>query len=226
MSVAVRRTSNDCGVWPNFGGREVQAPLIFGQWRRPSGHCLWPSYNPAMAIKFKTNARKSLEVILWLANKRPGIDFHAILKLLFFADKRHLNAWGRPIVGDTYKALPYGPVAQTTYDVLKREPLVLEVLQLEDVPFDVVRGYHVYPRRGPNLGKLSESDVEALEQTWAEYSQLNFDQLTQLSHHHPAYKKAEQRGTQQMLYADFLEGENAEPEVIDDLKASAHRIKM
>jgi hypothetical protein len=47
-----------------------------------------------MAIRFQTNPRKALEVIVWFANKRPGIDFHSILKLLFFADKDHLNGMG------------------------------------------------------------------------------------------------------------------------------------
>src|SRR5690606_9928660 len=87
-------------------------------------------------IRFRTNPEKALEVILWFASKREGIDFHSILKLLFFADKYHLNGYGRPIVGDQYKALPYGPVAQTTYDILKREPLVLEELGLEELPFE------------------------------------------------------------------------------------------
>lgn len=72
-----------------------------------------------MTIQFRTNARKALEVILWFA-QRGRTDFHGILKLLFFADKHHLNAYGRPIVGDQYKALPYGRVAQTTYITCRR----------------------------------------------------------------------------------------------------------
>jgi uncharacterized phage-associated protein len=179
-----------------------------------------------MRIRFKTNAHKALEVILWFANKRPGIDFHGILKLLFFADKHHLNEWGRPIVGDNYHALPYGPVAQTTYDLLKREPLALEFFRLEDFPFEVVGRYCVKPLREAGLGKLSESDIEALECTWAEYGGMSFDELTKLSHRHPAYKNAELRGSQQMHYADFLEGDNASDEVIADLAASAHRIRI
>jgi uncharacterized phage-associated protein len=177
-----------------------------------------------MTIRFKTNARKALEVILWFANKRPGIDFHAVLKMLFFADKRHLNEWGRPIVGDVYFALPYGPVAQTTYDLMKRDALALELLQLDDVPFRVEGRYRIIPERAPDLSRLSESDVEALEQTWTEYGHLSFDQLTLISHCHPAYRNAEEAGRQRMLYADFLEGDNATPEVMADLEETAHRI--
>ena len=39
-----------------------------------------------MSIKFKPNATKAVEVILWFATERPGVDFQTILTLLFFAD--------------------------------------------------------------------------------------------------------------------------------------------
>jgi uncharacterized phage-associated protein len=179
-----------------------------------------------VAIKFRVNVRKALEVILWFAEKRPGIDFHAILKLLFFADKYHLNQWGRPIVGDRYEAAPYGPIAQTTYDILRRDPLALELLQMPDLPFEVRGGYLVTGHRPPDLHKLSESDVEALEAAWNKYSHLDFNGLTNASHKHPAYRKAEKEGRQQMNYADFLDEKNASPEVLADLEESAHRMHI
>jgi uncharacterized phage-associated protein len=176
-------------------------------------------------IHFRNNPSKSLEVILWLANKRPGIDFHAILKLLFFADKEHLNEYGRPIVGGTYNALNYGPVSQPTYDILKRDPLAMEVLGADDgLPFKVEGGYRVFADRAADVRKLSKSDVEALELTWQKYSALDFDNLTRVSHEHPAYKNAEEIGRQRMLYEEFLEGPNASLEVVEDLKAAAKRI--
>ncbi len=242
-----------------------------------------------MAIKFKPNAAKAVEVIVWFANKRPGVDFHTILKLLFFADIYHLNQWGRPIIGDTYNALPYGPVAQTTYDLLRREPLALELLRTDDerledrriyaafegaefaleedlepplvnwaanrkwskapplkratkteqtlalqamtfdyerpeLPFSVVREFRVWPRREPDLSRLSQSDLEALNSTWQRLSHLNFRALTKKSHDHPAYKNAEKAGRQMMAYEDFLEGDKAHPEIIEALQESAPRI--
>jgi uncharacterized phage-associated protein len=179
-----------------------------------------------MAIKFRTNVRKALEVILWFANKRPGIDFHAILKLLFFADKYHLNQWGRPIIGDRYEAGPYGPVAQTTYDILRGDPLVYELLQLQQLPFAVTERYRVTANRAPDLDKLSESDIEALDEAWREYSHMDFTNLTDASHEDPAYRKAELEGRRDMLYADFLEGANASAEVLADLEITAPRMRI
>lgn len=180
-----------------------------------------------MSIRFKTNIHKALEVILWFANQRNGIDFHAILKLLFFAEKLHINQYGRPIVGDSYKALPYGPVGQTTYDLLKLDPLALESLQLdEETPFSVQGGHHVHPKRPPNLARLSESDVEALESVWATYGGRSFKELTDLSHAHPAYRRAQAADRRKMLYEDFLEGDAATEARIADLAAVAPRMRI
>jgi uncharacterized phage-associated protein len=181
-----------------------------------------------MAIRFQTNPRKALEVIVWFANKRPGIDFHSILKLLFFADKDHLNEWGRPIVGDRYNALQYGPVAQMTYDILKRDPLALEELKTAstDLPFEVQNSYCVYPHRAPDLDRLSETDVDALEAAWERYAHLDFKERTDESHRHPAYRNAELAGRQTMSYADFLEGEMSNPEVIADLEETGPRLRL
>ncbi|MDM8562335.1 DUF4065 domain-containing protein, partial [Candidatus Marithioploca araucensis] len=59
-------------------------------------------------IEFQFNAKKALEVILWLATKEHNSGYHALLKTLFFAEEYHLNHYGRPIVGDVYLAMEYG----------------------------------------------------------------------------------------------------------------------
>ena len=41
------------------------------------------------------------------------------LKLVFFADRYHLRRYGRPVVRDKYKAMEYGPVASTAYDLIE-----------------------------------------------------------------------------------------------------------
>jgi len=176
-------------------------------------------------IQFRTNIRKALEVILWCADKRGAVDFHTVLKVLFGADLFHLNEYGRPIVGDTYNALPYGPVPQTTYDLLKREPLALEELGTAKLPFEV-EGYTVRPERGPDLTVFSRSDLEALENGWKRFGALGFSARTHESHQHAAWRNAFEAGRQGMDYADFLEGENATPEAIADLAEVASDLRL
>ena len=80
-------------------------------------------------IKFQVNIQKVLEAILYIASNCPEVGFHTICKLFFYSDIYHINKYGRPVFGDEYKALPYGPVPQTTYDILKEDPLLMEALK-------------------------------------------------------------------------------------------------
>jgi uncharacterized phage-associated protein len=167
-------------------------------------------------IRFRPNIRKALEVILWCASKRGAADFHTVLKVLFGAEIAHLNAWGRPIVGDTFHAMEYGPVAVGTYELMKREPLALEALGDLDPPFNV-RGFTVSPRRAPDLSAFSPSELVALEDGWRTYGHLPFSGRTEASHRHPAWQRAWDAGRWRMDWFDFLEGENATPEAREDL---------
>ncbi len=177
-------------------------------------------------IRFRTNARKALEAILWCARRKgEPIDFHTVLKVLFGADVRHLNEYGRPVVGDAYKALPYGPVGQTAYDIMKREPLALSVLNLERLPFDVIKGHFICPTREPDMSVFSRSDIEALEAGWMEYGIFDFDTRTQRSHSHKAYRNALDVGKLCMDYADFLE-DDPDGEKVRDLLEIAEDLRL
>ena len=180
--------------------------------------------NPS-PIHFRVNSCKALEVILWLANKQPGLGFHAILKLIFFADKYHLNRYGRPIVGDRYVAMHYGPVASVTYDILKGDLLAIEMTGEDPLPFGVrhqANRPHVYPNRPARLDLLSESDMEALAHAFATYGHLGFDELYQITHDDPAYRSAEKRGLNTTIrYEDLIEDSGHREEIIQDLRETA-----
>lgn len=171
---------------------------------------------PHQDIRFRPSYRKSLEVILWCANKRGSVDFHTVLKVLFGAEVAHLNHWGRPIVGDTYSAMEYGPVPTGTYELMKREPLALELLGDPDPPFRV-KGYTVTPLRQADLSAFSRSELEALEEGWREYGNAGFADRTARSHQHAAWQRAWDAGRNRMDWADFLEGPNATEEARADL---------
>ena len=58
------------------------------------------------AARYAVHTAKAVETIVWLANAKPGIDVYHVVKCAFFADKDHLNRFGRPIAGDDYDAEP------------------------------------------------------------------------------------------------------------------------
>ncbi|MDE0527407.1 MAG: Panacea domain-containing protein [Truepera sp.] len=113
---------------------------------------------------------------------------HKVLKLLYFAEKSHLENYGRLIMGDDYYALEYGPVPTRVYNAIKTEasericgrsdPCLNERVEC----CLKVTGNRLDALCEPNLDDLSESDVDHLSASVTQYGGLSFDQLSGLSH--------------------------------------------
>lgn len=184
-----------------------------------------PDSNKRM-IRFKSNPDKALEVILWICQRRNPVDFHTALKVLFWADKYHLNEYGRPVIGDVYKAMRYGPVNQLAYDVLKADPLTVEQSPEIADALELAGPFRVNARREPDMRKLSKSDVEALEHGWARCGGADFSRRTDDSHSDPAYKNAEEAGRLRMYWEDFIDESDDRDAKIADLKEVSSMVRI
>ena len=134
-----------------------------------------------MLQSFEFDEKTAVEAILYIAKNSSEPTFHRIAKLLYFADRLHLERYGRFICGDDYVAMKHGPVPSEVYDILKT--LRAAPARLESAgAFTVKGGYTVTPLRDPNLEWLSDSDIECLDQSIKENDSLSFGVLTQKSH--------------------------------------------
>ena len=141
-------------------------------------------------IRYRLNWEKAFEAIVWLANRQPGIGFFHISKVLFYADKMHLQRYGRPITGDVYIAMTYGPVPSGVYDLLKHEPfLPPEILEKLDESLEIDRP-RVRAKRPVREDQFSGSDLRILEEAYQRYSHVPFGDLSDLSHRERAYIEA------------------------------------
>ena len=158
-----------------------------------------------MTARYIPDTAKVLEVILWLTTESPGMDVYHVVKCAYYADKRHLNQYGRPIAGDQYEADEYGPLGQCIYGLLRGRPLEALALELNGGPIPISVGdqdHVVVPGRDPNLGKLSQSDVEALHWAIENYAHMSFRELLELGHEEEAYQRADGG---RMRYEDMLD---------------------
>lgn len=140
---------------------------------------------------------KAIELIVYMAKHAPRKDVYHIFKLLYFADKLHLEKYGRFVTGDHYVAMVNGPVpleVRNIIDSAKGEcwsdfgqtALAFELANSKGN--DIVTA-----SREPDLDWLSESDIECLDAVIQEYGNLSVDALKKLSHD-DAYKKADLNG--------------------------------
>lgn len=167
-----------------------------------------------MSIRFKISYDKAIETIVWLANKKPQIDIYHIVKILFFADKKHLNEYGRPVLGDTYKHMDNGPVPSAVRDIVTQNlflsPRHLQNIK-ESLEIDTKENYYkTAAKRDPNYSYFSKSDLECLEDALAKYGEMTFEELYNLTHQEKCYTKTDDRGT--IDYALMIDDDNPNKE--------------
>jgi len=143
-----------------------------------------------MPYETTCNNEAALAALLYVADKLPKPNMHKVAKILYFADKLHLERYGRQIFGDTYIAMPFGPVPSHVYNLVKEAdpkktgdslfgaPEIASHLRIEwDGNVRLV-----YPEHEPDLDNLSRSDLLCLDESLELFSDLNFKPLSDLSH--------------------------------------------
>ena len=135
-----------------------------------------------MQVQF--DKEKSLNALLYVANRVQRKDFHKIFKIIYFADRQHLADWGRPITGDTYIAMEAGPVPSRLYDMLKivRGDSYLPDMEGLGKYFQVENWMYVRPLQDADLNKLSASEQEAMSEAIEKYATLSYDEIKEKSH--------------------------------------------
>jgi uncharacterized phage-associated protein len=164
-------------------------------------------------ITYKFDALKSLNALLFIANKiaKNGVaDKYATLKILYFAEKKHLSLYGRLITDDRFAALKYGPVPSNSYDILESTFVYRN-------SFQVISNKQIQPVQGPDLDYLSESDIECLSHSIEENITLDFQSLMEKSHDN-AYHEAFDKGIQYMSIESIAIQEGADQNMLGFIK--------
>lgn len=136
-------------------------------------------------IKLQFNLEKSLQAVLYIANRLQRKDFHKIFKILYFSDRDHLSDYGRSITGDSYAAMTDGPVPTNIYDIFKSirgDGFFANRADEFKKYFDVVNWNFILPIQKENLDFLSETDVEKLDNSLSLYGDLSWDEIREKSH--------------------------------------------
>ena len=132
-----------------------------------------------MAEQFSFDREKALAAILFISSQVPNIRYHRLMKILYFADLKHLSMYGRTVIGDRYIAMQHGPVPSNVYNMLKAEN---EYLTWKDKYFSVSFWKHVTPKQDPDMYEFSDSDIECLEFSIKENRNKPWNVLREHSH--------------------------------------------
>ncbi|MDZ4724252.1 MAG: Panacea domain-containing protein [candidate division Zixibacteria bacterium] len=144
-------------------------------------------------IRFTFDEDKFYAVMLILAKKTSRLDALKAAKLLYLADRDHLRAHGKPILGDSYVAMEYGPVPSLSYDILKniRSGIVTNALLRVER-----QSGHQYPVFvaivEPELDYLSQTEMESIDKIIDEYGNNLGTDLVNITHKHKTWTESKE----------------------------------
>jgi uncharacterized phage-associated protein len=156
--------------------------------------------------KAKFDQRKALHALLFVVTHLPKpANVYNALKCLYFADRKHLQEYGRQIYGETFYALEHGPAPSAAYEIIKyangrakwdlQFPEAIELLDVNDI--------HVSARGPADTELLSRSDMACLLDAARKYGKMTFGRLKNLSHQGKAFENADPNG--EMRLADLID---------------------
>jgi uncharacterized phage-associated protein len=165
-------------------------------------------------LKFQFNEKKGVEALTYIASKWPGITAFFASKVIFFAEKRHINSYGRPIVADTFIAMTNGPVPETLYHFIKGwlaeagDPEAINsALHIRQQPYPSIEA-----KRAADKSVLSLSDIECIDAALKFCRGKSFQDLSLITHQDRAW--AEAPVNQPMDYAKMIDDSNPNREMI------------
>ncbi len=142
------------------------------------------------------NHAKYCAVILYLCQKLGG-QVHGkkkLAKLLYFLDFDFYEKNEKSITGDTYRALPMGPVP-AALDEIASEMVRQGVLAVSSVTeHEGLNPTEIYVcKTAPDLSVLDDEEQKMLDRVLLKYGHLNGKQLEELSHAEAPYIGTELR---------------------------------
>lgn len=149
-------------------------------------------------IKNTFDPEKAVEAVLYIASKTPIPDPRFICKILYFADRLHLEKFGRLITGDSYMALANGPVPYAIHYLLNSIILDMSagITDIAKAVFDIERCGNLYlvrAKRDVILDVFSSSDLYYIDDAISIYGNMNFNALCSASQD-VNWKSADQNG--------------------------------
>jgi uncharacterized phage-associated protein len=164
-------------------------------------------FKELMASQFEFQPEKSLAVISYFA-ARSGETMYTILKMVYLADRLHLERYGRPITGDRFVAMRQGACPSRIYDSMKvlRGEENTNYLPNSEKYLDVdAETYDVSVKDMPSIDVLSASDVECLDEVISIFKRRGRWTIRDMAHD-AAWKKTARNATMDFVtIAETLE---------------------
>ncbi len=150
-----------------------------------------------MKIDFQINLPRTVQCILYVIDRMGGeVNQYNLMKIMFAADKDHLNQHAVPVTGDKYIKMHFGTVPSAIYDMVNSKGLddYLNDLDINNLPFKLIekdgKNFAVVSSTKANKDYLSETNIESLDKGIEEYGKLTFAEVKEKNHKERSWQEA------------------------------------
>ncbi len=139
------------------------------------------SHKPNEQTPFEID--KAIAAIAYLV-EHATTSMYTVLKMMYIADKMHLERYGRFISGDKYAAMEQGPVPSSTYNMIKhlRDESGYEEFERAKQYLGYGDEHQILVQVRPDYEELSASDVECLDEIVSIYCKVGKWAVRDMSH--------------------------------------------
>jgi uncharacterized phage-associated protein len=190
-----------------------------------------------MPLEYRPKIEKIVELLLYLAHKRPDADKYQAVKFFYLADREHLIRYGRPVSFENYYAMHFGPVASTVLEFLNGDLGKAKNVGIKELPFKTEIGkakngsvttYIRTPTRDVNFDLFSKSDIKVFDEVLEKYRNASFDDLFKATHEHfawlNAWKTRRLGDRAEMFYEEMIEDEKQRAKLVEDFSSVASQM--
>lgn len=167
------------------------------------------------SIRFSFDERKARAAASFLLQRGGGkMRYLRLIKLLYLADREAIDRWRRPILGGRYVSMKYGPVLSEVLDLVRwGGPIWSDLIETEE--------YELKLRGEPDLGPLSDMEIELLEEADEFYKTLDQWKLCDLTHTLPEWKDPD-GGAIDITPEEILDALDKGDEEVEEARQESH----
>lgn len=173
-------------------------------------------------IRFKFNECKAVQAAARLIHHSGGeMNYLALMKLLYLADREALLRFGRPITGDRVVAMKHGPVLSRIYDLVsQKKQEAPESKWHKFIPRPNAYVFTVRFGGVPGTGELSEAELALLDEIYAKFR--GWDEWRLVDHTHKLPEWRDPKGTSVTIpFEDILRGAEFSQQEIEAVAENA-----
>lgn len=153
------------------------------------------------------------------------MNYTKLIKLLYLADRGAFLNWGRPLSGDKYFSMKWGPVLSEVHDLITEMPPESQDTfwpQYISAPSN----FEVELKADPGDDELSRAEVRLIGEIFAAYGNYEPFDLVRLLHKTLPEWKEVQSGRIQIEYREILQAGGKSPEDIEEIESELDSLRM